>query len=294
MSLLRLIMRWLKGAVRKHSDVVQEGTAEGENLPEQNGVNQIIPELTAEPYRDEPPQQAAQNAPRATLHDLPHLWETHPQVRIRHCEIFNDFACVNGEKCNDFINKHLSSPEYVHLRPFYLGIYYPKRSSSHYSCRYSQKILLFKKGGPVVKEFCELICQYLSTKSLFIVCPYPASSVGYAGRPLQNLVKAICAKLPNCQDGTEVIFRKIPVSKKSTGGLRNYELEISSLEIVNADRVVNQQVLLIDDVTTTGTSLRAGASLLLDKGAAVVVKLALGQTEGGNTPEMQIYRCHEQ
>ena len=71
------------------------------------------------------------------------------------------------------------------------------------------------------------------------------------------------------------------------GGERNLQKEIRSLTVRNENIIKGQQVLLMDDITTTGTSLKAGKIVLKRAGAKIVALLAIGktiktQTNGGS------------
>lgn len=80
-------------------------------------------------------------------------------------------------------------------------------------------------------------------------------------------------------DGTSCLERYKQVAKKSTGGLRDINVEFNSIKVNHQDIIKGQSVLLLDDVTTTGTSLNACKQLLIQFGAARVVKFALAQTQ---------------
>jgi hypothetical protein len=80
-------------------------------------------------------------------------------------------------------------------------------------------------------------------------------------------------------NGTDVLVRTKTVTPKHLGGIRgdiNYEME--SLYVQDADLIRGKEVLLLDDVTTSGASLKAGKELLLRAGAKLVVPFALGET----------------
>lgn len=69
------------------------------------------------------------------------------------------------------------------------------------------------------------------------------------------------------------------MQKKTSGGIRNRNTEIESLGMENENIVKGKQVLLLDDVTTSGTSLYAGKAILEKAGAKLVVLYALAITE---------------
>jgi len=57
------------------------------------------------------------------------------------------------------------------------------------------------------------------------------------------------------------------------GGERNLQKEIRSLTVRNENIIKGQQVLLMDDTTVTGTSLKAGRIVLKRTGAKIVALL---------------------
>jgi predicted amidophosphoribosyltransferase len=81
-------------------------------------------------------------------------------------------------------------------------------------------------------------------------------------------------------DATDVLERNITIDKKHiSGGSRNFGEEIRSLTLRNADKILNKQVLLLDDITTTGTSLKAGKYIIMKAPPELVVMFALGKTQ---------------
>jgi HAD superfamily hydrolase (TIGR01509 family) len=93
-------------------------------------------------------------------------------------------------------------------------------------------------------------------------------------------IRCIAEQLVNDKitNGTFVIRRIVDQEAKHRGGDRSYEHELASLEAVNSELIQDCIVLLLDDVTTTGNSLRAGKSLLLSHHARRVIMFALGKT----------------
>jgi len=60
---------------------------------------------------------------------------------------------------------------------------------------------------------------------------------------------------------------------------RSLEEERDSLTIDNEEIIRCKQVLLLDDITTRGTSFKAARQKLMDAGATLVAAIALGQTQ---------------
>ena len=101
--------------------------------------------------------------------------------------------------------------------------------------------------------------------------------MGAAPSGIRTIARRLCTH--STIDGTDVIIRISEIEKKATGGSRNLKLEIESLGIRNEEIVKGRHVLLLDDVTTTGTSLMAGKIQMLRAGAKTVALLALAETQ---------------
>lgn len=94
---------------------------------------------------------------------------------------------------------------------------------------------------------------------------------------IRTIAKNLCR--PPIIDGTDVLSRAFEMPKKSIGGERDLQKEIRSLTMRNENIIKDQQVLLMDDITTTGTSLRARKYVLKRAGAKIVALLTLGETQ---------------
>jgi len=79
-------------------------------------------------------------------------------------------------------------------------------------------------------------------------------------------------------DGTNCLKRKDKISKLSGGGNRSKKVHKESIIVENAELIKDNDVFLLDDVTTTGNSLLACKELLLEAGAKSVHCCAIGKT----------------
>ena len=111
----------------------------------------------------------------------------------------------------------------------------------------------------------------------YVICVMPTHAVGTAPSGIRTIAKRLCS--PPIIDGTDVISRVFEIPKKAIGGSRDLQLEIESLTLRNESIVKGRQVLLLDDVTTTGTSLKAGKYILERAGVALIALLALAKTQ---------------
>lgn len=79
-------------------------------------------------------------------------------------------------------------------------------------------------------------------------------------------------------DGTGCLLRYRKVDKKSGGGSRDANIDMTSIRVEQPHIIKGKPVLLMDDVTTTGNSLFACKELLMRAGALCVQRLALAKT----------------
>ncbi len=119
----------------------------------------------------------------------------------------------------------------------------------------------------------------LSDTEEYVICVIPTHAVGTAPSGVRTIAKQLCSHL--IINGTDAISRAFEIQKKTVGGSRDMQLEIKSLTVTDESIVRGRQVLLLDDVTTTGTSLKAGKCLIEQSGAEIVVLLALAKTQWG-------------
>jgi len=173
-----------------------------------------------------------------------------------------------------------------------LGGYFPKGEKQYQDLDdFSDAILDIKKDEDrldkasgeyhyytkATKYFLDLIHPIISYNDGYVICVMPSHKKGTTSSGIRRIAKDLCS--PPVIDGTNVLFRAFEIQKKSVGGTRDSQKEVESLGVQNADLIKKRQVLLLDDVTTTGTSLIAGRTVLMNAGAELVALFALGQTE---------------
>jgi hypothetical protein len=91
-------------------------------------------------------------------------------------------------------------------------------------------------------------------------------------------VARVLVKLGACSDAIGCVARTATVPKLSWGGSRDYDGLHGSLRVQNGRVVNGRDVLLLDDVMTSGNSLSAAAAHVAAAGARSVVCVALGRT----------------
>lgn len=161
----------------------------------------------------------------------------------------------------------------------YLGRYQPYYEGHNPNFDKFSRLILDVKNQRIkgINYFTNRLRSILSDTEEYVICVIPTHAVGTAPSGIRTIAKQLCSH--QIIDGTDVISRAYEMPKKTIGGSRDMQLEIKSLTVRNESVVKGRQVLLLDDVTTTGTSLEAGKYLIERAGAKIVVLLALAKTQ---------------
>lgn len=159
-----------------------------------------------------------------------------------------------------------------------LGEYYPYRIEGQINPHFDQwsgSILNLKRSKvPAIDFFYRKLNPLLGTN--FAIATVPSSNSENASPGIRKLA----IKLAGNQriDATSCLIRHKSIDKLATGGRRNQDVHFDSIQVQNPHLIQGQEVLLLDDVSTSGNSLLACKALLMDAGAKSVQCLVLGQT----------------
>lgn len=168
------------------------------------------------------------------------------------------------------------------LKIHYLTKYIPKKYNKY--DENTERILDLKNRSTIaIKYYSKLVYDwlnnnnYLNNNSMIAVIPkHEASENNISGTA--DVAKIIINKC-DISDGINLILRKTTISKKSTSLDRpTYNIDQESLDINKLINIENKNIILLDDVTTTGNSFKAASELLYKNGAQNVVALAIGKT----------------
>lgn len=163
-----------------------------------------------------------------------------------------------------------------------IGTYHPYRGGNNPNFdHWSQQILNLKKSrGEAIRFFKNQVVNYIEN-----YCSYDISIITYV--PSHQAYKqsksgiAMVAEMVAVQCNLlflDCLERVRTIDKLSYGGCRNKEVHINSIQVRNPELIYNKNILVIDDVSTTGNSLKACAILLNNAGVNNVYCLSLAQT----------------
>lgn len=160
--------------------------------------------------------------------------------------------------------------------PYALDTYHPYRGGTNPQFDdYSELILDFKRGETdVIEKFRKEIDGML--KSNICIVTFPSHDPENTNSSVRRLGMSLSTSTRT--DGTRCLYRHKKIPKQANGGGRSVERHISSINIRDAHILSGKPVLLLDDVTTTGTSLKAGECLLQRAGVSRVHCLVLART----------------
>lgn len=162
-----------------------------------------------------------------------------------------------------------------------LGTYYPTRSSLHDD--YSRRILALKWiPGNIARA---MAVDYFYSCLDPIIPPgwaiayFPSSSPNNINTGVCELARRLAA--PNRIDATGCLIRITGIPPSHQSRIRNQEQHLNSIVVHDAHLINDRDVLVLDDVTTSGSSLGAARTLLKHGGARSVATMAMGQTSYG-------------
>ena len=166
---------------------------------------------------------------------------------------------------------------------FFRYIYYPvgKRSDKNkdYSISnflYSSKYINLKEMySEPIKMFSESMEQFLNPDSNFVICVAPSRREGLRDSGERLIANELCNNL-NVVDGTNCIKRISRTPKFRS----NYDLHLESIEIQQPSKLYYKNVLILDNIVSSGATLKACIDRVKEAGAKSVVGLAIAKTWG--------------
>ena len=155
---------------------------------------------------------------------------------------------------------------------------FPKKHASH---DYSQSLLRLKdKDTDTIEEFADIAADALCGGICIAVVPSHDPKKQHSG--IRQVAQRIAMR-DGRVDATAAIERTAFIRPLHRGGDNSPDVQRLSLTVARPDLVVGRTVVILDDIFTTGNSLRVCRELLLAHGAATVRMFALGKTWSPST-----------
>ena len=165
----------------------------------------------------------------------------------------------------------------------------------------SQKILGVKKSDPrCIQEFIDILTPFVrwgpyppkplfrqepSTRPIWRILTVPSHDPERETSGIRKIAFGIaCA---HATDATSCLKRSKKTQPLHKGGERTVESQEASLTIVNDRLISGQHVLLLDDVTTSGSTMRAARNVIERSGALSITAIALGKTANRHALESE-------
>lgn len=178
---------------------------------------------------------------------------------------------------------------------FNCGEYHPYRVQGQVNpnCGWVSRLMMdFKRAGSpnhrrAIDYFENLLVRRINSISVgsspladseAIVTVVPSHSRGGISPSLEELASRICRRFLTFTHEQILTRHTTVASAHREGGVRSVATHTGSISVTNRMQVLHRQIIVIDDVTTTGSTLTACDHLLRDANARLVVPIALLET----------------
>jgi hypoxanthine phosphoribosyltransferase len=180
---------------------------------------------------------------------------------------------------------------------YYLGFYHPKfdyyEDCYYDNCNFnefSHRILTLKsRGYAEIYYFRDILTKLIEDEEISIVA-VPSHIALESNSGIRDLASFLVKSKKNYIDAVKCLERVVTVGKYSLEkGCRSEQEHFNSIVIKDRILIEDKNVILMDDVLTSGNSANACKRLLLNAGAKEVKILCLGKTIRGEA----IDRVHD-
>lgn len=169
---------------------------------------------------------------------------------------------------------------------WFMRLYIPKKGSEkqHANDPISLSLLDFKNPKDLYTKHCFLGMLKKRLGNGFAIVTVPSSTVGKES-PFSAIIPDL-VKSNHLIDASSCLVRIRSIKPAHEGGTRDIQTHLDSIRLDHPEMVQGKNVLLIDDIKTTGNSLRACEKILREQGKAKsVLKFTLGKTVYFKTPD---------
>jgi len=185
------------------------------------------------------------------------------------------------ERCFECSEPTAISQGWIHS----LEVYYSRTQAEHWTSRWSRAIIKAKQGyQPVLFSFGRIlnwyISRYLSNLGPCLVINVPGFPIHF-GYSFQG--NAACISGLIVQTGAKTVLQH----RCKTDNQRKRNVA-GIYSVPEPNRVKERNVILLDDIVTSGATLKECSRILYENGANVVVGLTLGKTMRKNLTVAEI------
>ena len=169
----------------------------------------------------------------------------------------------------------------------YLHEYYPKRYKEHSG--ESENILQFKNGDSSAiekyrKEISEALADQVHGEVYklkgYFVAVVPSHQVGRHSIALLNVVEYLRNQFEMI-NANNLLIRKRNHDKLSYGGDRSVASHIDTIVVNSNIDIFGKNIIILDDITTTGNSMLASSKLIGEHNVNSIIKVTIGKTTSG-------------
>ena len=118
----------------------------------------------------------------------------------------------------------------------------------------------------------------LPAGTILVIVPGHEALESNEGRALARAAHALAKLDDRYIASVDSLIRIKTVPKKTDGGSRDIEVDLSSVVVKNSSKLKGNVVVVLDDTMTTGNSLAAARQLLERAGANRIAAVAIGRT----------------
>jgi len=201
--------------------------------------------------------------------------ETKKEKFYKGCALCNESSC--SERCFECTEPDIIKEDWIHT----LGFYFARFKKEHKTSAWSQAILKAKKHFiPVIDSFGKTMAHYMDTE-LAGIKPYLITNV--PAYTTQLLAYSVFANLKNRKwvDLKQLLIQTKMKAKKQhrckSDSQRKKNIQ-GVYAVQDAGLVEGRNIILLDDVVTSGATVKECAKRLFEAGARTVVGIALAKT----------------
>ena len=118
----------------------------------------------------------------------------------------------------------------------------------------------------------------VSNDGPFSIVVIPSHSPQKKTSGVHTIGSKVCSALPGWIDATQCLVRTQEIQKLSYGGDRSEQVHRDSMKVMNEETIAGREVLLLDDIVTSGNSMKVGRQKLLEASAKSVCCVAFAGT----------------